>query len=140
MSNLINTTLDLGTVQIGHCEFRDELVTLAGADELAEGTILARDSSTLKLRLFVKGGSTNGNGIPKVVLAHALSAAGSGDHAVRVISRGDVAKNRLVIDADGDDSNIDGAVIDQLRDYGITPVASKQLARVDNPQPEPEGS
>lgn len=140
MSNLTNTTLEFGTVQAGHCEFKSELVTLAGADELKEGTILARDSSSLKLRLFVKGGSTNENGIPKAVLAHALSASGAGDHAVRVILRGDVYKEHLVIDADGDDSNIDAAVEDKLRDYGITPVSVKQLDRVDNPQPEPEGS
>ncbi|HKY40794.1 MAG TPA: head decoration protein [Polyangiaceae bacterium] len=137
---MTNTELDVGTVQIRDCEFKDELINFSGADDLKEGTILARDSSTLKLRLFVKGGSTNGNGIPKAVLAHRLVVTASGDKACRVIIRGEVVKERLVIDADGDDSNIDGAVLDQLRDYGITPVATKQLARVDNPQPEPEGS
>jgi hypothetical protein len=137
---LTNTALDLGTVQVRDCEFRDELINFAGADTLVEGTILARDSSTLKLRLFVKGGSTNGNGIPKAVLAHELVVTASGDKACRVIIKGEVDKNRLVIDADGDDSNVDAAVVDQLRDYGITPVPVKELARVDNPQPEPEGS
>jgi hypothetical protein len=127
-------------VQVGHCEFRDELINFSGADDLKEGTILARDSSTLKLRLFVKGGSTNENGIPKAVLAHRLVVTASGDAACRVIIRGDVDKNRLVIDADGDDSNVDAMVVDQLRDYGITPVPVDELARVDNPQPEPEGS
>jgi len=138
--SLTNTSLDLGSVQIRDCEFRDELINFSGADVLAEGTILARDSSTLKLRLFVKGGVTNGNGIPKVVLAHSLVATASGDLACRVIIKGEVDKNRLVIDADGDDSNVDAAVVDQLRDYGITPVLVKELGRVDNPQPEPEGS
>jgi hypothetical protein len=137
MSNLVNTTVDLGTVQVRDCEFRDELLNLAGADELVEGTILARHNGTLKLQLYVKGGSSNENGIPKVVLAHAVSAAGSGDVAVRVISGGIVNKNRLVIDADGDDSNIDNAVIDQLRSFAIVPVNVANLGWPDNPQPEP---
>jgi hypothetical protein len=142
MSNLTNTTLDHGSVQVGDCEFDDELLTLAGADELKAGTILARASNTLKLVLFVKGGSTNENGIPKFVLPVALSSTTSGSHdePVRVISKGIVDLDRLVIDADGDASNVDGAVKDQLRSYGIVPVKVDELARVDNPQPEPEGS
>jgi hypothetical protein len=41
---------------------------------------------------------------------------------VRVLERGEVNKKRLVIDADGNDTNIDNAVIDQLRAFGIQPV------------------
>jgi hypothetical protein len=139
MANLVNTTVDLGTVQVRDCEFRDELLTLAGADELLEGTILARDSSTLKLVLYVKGGSSNDNGIPKAVLPYAVSSTTSGSHdeAVRAIVFGTVDKNRLVIDADGDDSNVDNAVVDQLRSYGITPVNVAEMGWPDNPQPEP---
>jgi hypothetical protein len=142
MQNYVNTPIDLGTVQVRDCEFQTELLTLAGVDELKEGTILARDSVSLKLRLFVKGGSTNGNGVPKVVLAHTVSTAtvGSHDVAVRVIQKGILNFRRLVIDADGDNSNVDSAVRDQLRAYGLTPVNVEQLGRVDNPQPEPEGS
>lgn len=140
MSNIENTPLDSGSVQVRKCEFGDELITFGGADDLAEGTILARDSSTLKLRLFVKGGSTNGNGIPKVVLAHRVVATGSGDLPCRVIKAGVVDKNRLIIDADGDASNVDAAVLDQLRDYGIQTESVSELGRVDNPQPEVEGS
>jgi hypothetical protein len=141
-SNYTNTPCDVGTVQVRDCEFRDELLTLAGADELKEGTILARDSSTLKLRLFVKGGSTNENGIPKAVLSHAVSTptAGSHDVSVRVIQSGVVKKERLVIDADGDDSNVDSKVLDQLRDYKIEAVNAAALGRLDNPQPEPDES
>lgn len=141
-SNYTNTDCDLGTVQVRDCEFQDELLTLAGADDLKEGTILARDSSSLKLRLFVKGGSTNENGIPKVVLAHRLvsTTAGSHDESVRVITEGIVKKDRLVIDADGDDSNVDKKVLDQLRDYKINALSAASLGRFDNPQPEPDES
>lgn len=36
------------------------------------------------------------------------------------------------IDADGDDTNIDKAVIDQLRDYGLTPIDVDELNILDN--------
>ena len=45
---------------------------------------------------------------------------------------GSYRKERLVIDADGDDSNIDAAVIDQLRDYGLTPIDVQELGILDN--------
>jgi hypothetical protein len=135
--SMTNTTVDLGHVEIRECEFQDDTLNLAGADELAAGTILARHSGTLKLQLYVKGGSSNENGIPKVVLPEALSADASGDYRVRVITKGVVNKRRLVIDADGDDSNVDAAVIDQLRSFSIVPVDVEQLGYPDNPQPEP---
>ena len=132
MANLDITNIDLGDLALGEEEFRDETLNLGGAAELVRGTILARDSVSLKLVLFVKGGATNENGIPKAVLAHDVSASGAGDVAVRAMVKGKVNKARLVIDADGDDSNIDAAVVDQLRDYGITPVAVDQHSVLDN--------
>lgn len=111
--------------------YRDELLTLAGADDLLANTILARDTATLKLVLYVKGGSTNGNGVPDVVLPYPVSVTGAGDVRVRVLIGGRVRKERLVIDADASDTNIDGAVVDQLRARGITPESTKQLATLD---------
>ena len=49
MVNLVTTNNDLGSVIVKDAEFRDELLTFAGADDLLEGTILARDSVSLKL-------------------------------------------------------------------------------------------
>lgn len=130
--NLTITNNDKGSVLLETGEFRDELITFAGADTFAEGTILARDSVSGKLVLFVKGGATNENGIPKAVLTYPVTATGAGDVAARVAISGKFRKERLIIDADGDDSNIDGAVIDQLRDYGLTPVNVTELGIQDN--------
>ena len=135
MPNIVNTSVDTGSVVVQGDQFEDALVTFGGADTFVEGTILARDSSTLKFVLFEKGGSTNENGIPRAVLTHELVRTGSGDEATRVLTAGKVNQNRLVIDADGDASNIDGAVRDDLRDTSIIPVDVEQLARLDNPQP-----
>lgn len=134
MPNIVITKIDNGNVLNGQGVFADGLLTLAGVDELKAGTILARDTVSLKFVLFVKGGSTNGNGIPKAVLTYALSSTtvGAHDEAVRVLLEGEVKLERLVIDANGDASAIDGAVIDGLRDCGIVPVSVNQMAKLDN--------
>ena len=130
--SMTRTVIDNGSVELEEGRFHDDVITFAGADTLAAGTILARDSSTQKLVLFVKGGNTNGNGIPKAVLTYPVTRASGGDARARVLVSGKVNKNRLIIDADGNDSNIDGSVIDQLRDYGIVPVDVQQLGTLDN--------
>lgn len=132
MANPTKTTCDQGTVQLRDVQHADGVVTFGGVATYPEGTILARDSVSLKYVAFVKGGSTNQNGIPKAVLAQALTSGGAGDLPARVQISGEVLKERLIIQADGNDSNIDGAVLDQLSDYKITPVSVKQLARLDN--------
>ncbi len=132
MANIQITNVDRGAVVIEDGKYRDDTLTLAGADTLAPGTILARDNTTGKLVLFVKGGVTNENGIPKAVLTYEVVTSGAGDVSVRACVGGLVNKKRLVIDADGDDSNVDAAVLDQLRDYGISAVDVEQLAELDN--------
>ena len=112
--------------------FKDETVTAAAADVFAAGTILARDTTTLNLVLFVKGGTTNGNGVPKAILTQELEFTGAGNLPARPMVEGQVRTGDLVIDADGDASNIDAAVLDQLRDYGIVGRTTLQLAELDN--------
>ena len=114
--------------------FNSDTLTLAGETTAVEGTILARDTATLKLVPFVKGGTTNGNGVPSTVLTYnvANAAVGAGDVAVRVPGAAKVYVNRLVIASDGDNSNVDAAVIDQLRDFSIIPAESADLTVLDN--------
>jgi hypothetical protein len=135
MANISITNNDVGALVLERGTFSDELLTLAGAGTIKAGTILARSTATLKLVKYVKGGSTNGNGVPCCVLPYEVVAAGAGDVAVRVAMSGKMNQNRLVIDADGDDSNVDGAVRDQLRARNFELDDVQQLARLDNPQP-----
>ena len=130
--SLTTTNVDLGSVVMEGVADHDELLTFAGADTFAEGTILARDSVSLKLVLFVKGGVANENGIPKAVLTYEVSNVGAGDVPVRALQKGKVNFNRLIIDADGDNTNIDAVVMDQLRDYGIETQNVKDLSILDN--------
>lgn len=134
MSNITITNVDSGQIELRGATFRDELLTLAGADEILPGTILARDSVSGKLVLFVDGGSTNENGIPKAVLTYHVSSATAGGHdvPVRALMGGVVNKDRLVIDADGDGSSVDTAVLEGLRLYGIHAEDVKQLSTLDN--------
>lgn len=132
MSNITITNNDQGGVILEAGEFRDGLLTSGAEATYAEGTILARDSSSLKYVPFVKGGSTNQNGIPKAVLTYELYADGAGDDPARPMVSGKVRKHKLVIHADGDDSNVDAAVIDQLRDYGLVVVDVSELNGLDN--------
>jgi hypothetical protein len=127
MANLTTTEIDIGQLELGECEHEDGTVNFSGADTLVRGTILARHTGNLKLQIYVKGGSSNGDGVPECVLAHDLVATGSGDLPCRVIIKGTVNKRRLVIDAQGDDSAIDATVRDLLRDHGITPVIVDQV-------------
>jgi len=132
MANLTVTNLDIGSVVLEGGKFDDNLLTFAGADTFVSGTILALDSISLKWVIFVKGGVANENGIPKAVLTQDITATGAGDVATRALIAGSVRKQRLVIDADGDDSNIDKAVIGQLQDYSIIAISVEELNILDN--------
>lgn len=132
MANLVITNLDQGSVILQEVEARDELLTFAGAGTIIEGTILARDSVSKNLVPFVKGGTTNQNGIPKAVISYEVTATGAGDEAIRALVSGKVRAQRLVIDADGDASNVDDAVIDQLRDFSIISIDVSELNILDN--------
>jgi len=132
MPNSTITNVDIGSVILQDGQFRDDLLTFAGAATVVEGTILARDSVSLKLVPYVKGGVTNENGIPKAVITYDVIAAGAGDESVRDMVSGSVRAERLIIDADGDGSNIDAAVLDQLRDYSLVTIDVQELNILDN--------
>jgi hypothetical protein len=132
MSNITITNVDIGNVILKDGEFRDDLLTFAGAATVLAGTILARDSVSLKLVPFVKGGTTNEDGIPKAVLTYDVTATGAGDVAIRDMVSGSVRAERLIIDADGDGSNVDVVVLDQLRDYSLVSIDVTELNILDN--------
>jgi hypothetical protein len=128
MANITTTDVNAGSVELRDGEFEDGLLDIASSGTFPEGLILARDSVSLKFVPFVKGGSSNENGIPKAVLPAQLVADTSADQPIRALVKGVVNLNRLVILADGDASNVDAAVSDQLRSFGIVPLNVVQLS------------
>lgn len=79
--------------------------------------------------------ATDGAGgaqIPTAVLTYDVTVTEATDVAVRVMTTGRVRKERLIIDADGDDSNITTAILDQLRGVGIIAETVTELNDLDN--------
>lgn len=127
MPNITTTALSSGGPFYDKAEFEDGLLTFTAAGTVKKGTILARDSVSLKFVPFVVGGVANQNGIPKAVLTYEVVATASGDLAVRVGITGYLHKNDLIIHADGTGVNVTSAIVDQLRDYGIYAISNKEL-------------
>lgn len=79
--------------------------------------------------------ATDGAGgaqVPRAILTYDVAKTGAGTEAIRAAVCGKYRKERLVIDADGDASTVDDAVIDQLRVYGLTPIDVDELNILDN--------
>jgi len=132
MANLTTTNIDNGGPILENAKFQADVLTFTGAATYSAGTILARDSVSGKLIAFVKGGIVNENGIPKAILTYDVTAAAAGDEQIRAGVAGVYRKERLIILADGDDSNIDNVVKDQLRDYGLVATNVTELNINDN--------
>lgn len=131
MANITIENVDLGNVVLDSGVFRDDVITFAGADVLAEGTILARTTATGKLGIYAIGGA-GGLGVPVAVLTYEVTATGAGDVPVRALVSGKVREELLIVDADGDGSNITPAILDQLRNVSIVPVSVTELNVLDN--------
>lgn len=106
-------------------------LTDGAADFVAGDLFTITVSADGSLVPYAKGGS-RGDQLPVAVLAHEVTKTGAGTERVEVLVEGTVNKKRLVIDADGDDSNIDAAVIDALRGFGIVPIDAPQHSVLDN--------
>jgi hypothetical protein len=80
---------------------------------------------------FAIGGAA-GAGKPSHVLTYDVTKAGAGNEFIRAMTSGQVRKERLIIDADGDGSNITDAILDELRSAGIEAVDVQELNILDN--------
>lgn len=133
MGNSVITNCDSGSFEISGGVFEDDSLTFGAAGTVKSGTILARDSVSLKLVPFVKGGSTNENGIPKAIVTYAVVATGAGNLPVRVMVGGTGSYSRAIIHADGTNANIDKKVIDSVRQYAkINLLKEQELNILDN--------
>jgi hypothetical protein len=108
---------------------RDEVLTFTAAATVLKGTLLARVTSTGKLKPFVVGAS-DGTQTPTNVLTYDVAATAAGDVAIRTLAKGVVNRNRLIIAADGNGNNITPAILDQLRVYGITPIDVQDVGQI----------
>ena len=84
-----------------------------------------------KLVPYIVAGAA-GEQIPKAILTYDVVAAGAGDETIRDMVSGSVRGNKLIIDADGDNSNVTDAILDQLRDYTLVTIDVQELNILDN--------
>ena len=70
--------------------------------------------------------------IPLAILTYDVVTTDAADVPVRVGIAGSYRKERLVLDADGDASNVTAAVIDQLRHFGLIATNVTELNDLDN--------
>lgn len=106
-------------------------VTDGAADFIVGDKFSLTVAANGKLVPFATDGA-GGAQIPKAVLTYDVTAAGTGDEAIRDMVSGSVRAERLVIDADGDASNITNAILDQLRDYALVSIDVQELNILDN--------
>lgn len=106
------------------------VVTTAFDDGDTADIVVAAQSGT-PLVPFSPTGS-NGEDVPVAVLTYEAYRATAGNLAIRPLVSGKVRKNRLVIHADGDDSNITEVILDKLRSAKIDALNSQQLLGYDN--------
>ena len=132
MPNLVTTIVDQGSVLLKDGQYeQDKALTFAGAATVLAGTILAVTTATGKYTPFVIGGA-GGAEIPKAVLVSDVTAEGAGDEVIFPLVAGSVRAERLIVAADGDDSNITKAILDQLRDYSIVALSVDDISVLDN--------
>jgi hypothetical protein len=133
VANITIENVDTGNVVIEMEAAQD--ATLRNSDAVdpatfAEGTILARNSSTLKLEPYDPAGATGLN-IPVAVLTYEVGpVAAVTDVGVRVLTAGKVSQRRLRIH---DGTSITAAHLDLLRSFAIIPIDVVQLGKYDNP-------
>ncbi len=89
---------------------------------------VAADGKMVVFAIAGAGGAQN----PKAILTYDVVAAGAGNEAIRAGVSGSYRKERLIIDADGDGSNITDAILDQLRDFSLVPIDVQELNILDN--------
>jgi hypothetical protein len=106
-------------------------ITEGSTDFVAADTFTMAVVANGKMVPFVIGGVA-GAGVPKAVISYDVVAAGAGDEPCRPAISGEVRKEKLIIDADGDGSNITDAILDQLRDFTIVSQDVAELNIADN--------
>lgn len=98
---------------------------------------VAGDTATLTVASLAKWvpfeiAGEGGEQVARAVLTYAVTKDGAGDETISVLTGGVVDFTRLIIDADGDNSNVTEAHLESLRDYGIFTENVQQLADLDN--------
>ena len=128
-----NIIMDAGALAVTVVEVGGFVITITdGATDFIVGdTFTLTVAASGDIVPFEKDG-IGGAQVPMYILTQALTSTGAGDVPMRLLVAGRVRENDLVIDSDGDNSNVDTTVVNQLRDFTMIPESTQQLAESDN--------
>lgn len=107
--------------------YDDDTIIDAGGETYPAGTLLGRLTASSKLTKY-ESGNSDGSEIPVAVLQDELVLVAATDTPVRPIIGGRVRRGDLLHDG----SPITQLEADALRDFGIVPLNTTQLAELDN--------
>jgi hypothetical protein len=132
-SNINVTNVDSGSVLLEKWGEVDKTLVNSEIVETVflAGTLLALHATDGKLYPYDPAALTENINVPKYVLTYDVTVAASSDLAVMALSAGKVNQNRLRLQGGGP---VTAAILDQLLDRPIIPVAVAQLCVIDNPQ------
>ncbi|MEY4510976.1 MAG: Bacteriophage lambda head decoration protein [Pseudomonadota bacterium] len=116
---MTNNTFGGRDLSLHGAQFRDELLAFTAPATVLRGTVLGRVTATGRLTPW-SAAAFDGSQVAVALVPSDVVATGAGDVAIRALIAGEVARSRLVIAADGNGNNITAALIDQLRNIGIT--------------------
>jgi hypothetical protein len=106
-------------------------VTDAGTDFIVGDSFTLTVAADGKLVPFATDGA-GGAQLPKAIVTFDVVAAGAGNEPIRAMVSGIVRKQRLIIDADGDGSNITDEILDLIRDFSLISIDVQELNILDN--------
>jgi hypothetical protein len=106
-------------------------VTDAGTDFIVGDSFTLTVAADGKVVPFATDGA-GGAQIPKLIVTFDVVAAGAGNEPIRAMVSGIVRKQRLIIDADGDGSNITDEILDLIRDFSLISIDVQELNILDN--------
>jgi hypothetical protein len=132
-SNITVTNVDSGSVLLEKWGEVDKTLVNSAIVETTflAGTLLALHATDGKLYPYDPEAATEDINVPKYVLTYDVTVAASGNTAVMALSAGKVDQNRLRLQGGGP---VTAAILDQLLDRPIIPVAVTQTCVIDNPQ------
>lgn len=128
MANIEITNNTTRTIVVWDPVFDDDIVIDAGGATYLKGTLLGRITASGKLSAYASG-NIDGSEIPIAVLLEELVLGAATDIPIRPVLAGRLRRGDLVAHGVG---AIDQVEADQLRDFGIIPLSTTQLAELDN--------
>jgi hypothetical protein len=126
MENLTTTNYDHSALGLGNNEFETNVITIPAGASVVEGDLLKRDAATKKLVRVTDTATETPVAISTIGATNSGGAAA--DFPLRAIIGGKVPAGKIKVA--GVAAN--AVQLDLIRSYGITPVVTTDVSKLDN--------